>query len=82
MRYKTRKVPEAEYDALLQKVLAAHPKSENGGYAGIQIVGVDSDFLPTQRMDEVRFLACENYYGYSLIQVDGVGDMITLEKAV
>ena len=78
MKYKTLTKSAEEYHALLQKVIGCHPGSSNSGYLGLQIVAVTGDFEPTQCIAETRWLACENYYGYSLIMIDNVGDMITI----
>lgn len=79
MKYKTRKIPDAEYDALFDKIREAHSGIRGEVSTGTHIKAVDSDFQPTQAIADARYLACENMEGYSLIQIDGIGDMITLE---
>lgn len=75
MKQQTRKIPEREYEALLYKVIDA-----GGGSYGVatKFVMVTDDFLPTQCMAEVRYMAWDNAYDCGLMQVDNAGTAVRL----
>jgi hypothetical protein len=75
MKQQTRKIPEREYEALLHKVFDA-----SGGRYGVatKFVMVTDDFLPTQCMAEVRYMAWDNAYDCGLLQVDNAGTAVWL----
>jgi len=77
MKYKTLKKSSDEYDALVQKVVSSHPPDLPGRLA-LQIIAVTGDFEPTQSIADARWLSVKNNYGYSLVMIDGVGDIITI----
>ena len=75
MKQQTRKIPEREYEALLHKVIDAG----GGGYGySTKFVMVTDDFLPTQCMAEVRYMAWDNAYDCGLLQVDNAGTAVWL----
>ena len=77
MKTQTRKIPEREYEALLHKVIDAG----GGGYGySTTFVMVTDDFLPTQCMAEVRYMAWDNAYDCGLLQVDNAGTAVWLLK--
>lgn len=77
MKPKTRKMFELEYDALVERVIAAGwivtPSLHQSGFTMIT-----SDFLVTQSMAEARWIYCETPIDILLFQVDGINDAILL----
>lgn len=75
MKPQTRKIPEREYMALLYKVIDA-----GGGTRGYStnFAMVTDDFLPTQCMAEVRYMAWDNAHDCGLFQVNNAGTAVLL----
>jgi len=75
MKKQTRTIPEREYEALLYKVIDAG----GGGYGySTTFVMVTDDFLPTQCMAEVRYMAWDNAHDCGLFQIDNAGTAVWL----
>lgn len=75
MKLQTRKIPEREYFALLYKVIDA---GDSGRGYSTKFVMVTDDFLPTQVMAEVRYMAWDNAHDCGLFQVDSTGTAVLL----
>jgi hypothetical protein len=74
---KTRAIPETEYLALLYKVIDA--AGHGRGYE-TKFAMITDDFLPTQCMAEVRYMAWDNAHDCGLFQIDNAGDAILLVR--
>ena len=74
---KTRAIPEREYYALLNKIF--NSAGLGRGYSTAFAMLTD-DFLPTQCMAEVRYMAWDNAYDCGLFQIDNAGDAILLVR--
>ena len=78
MRTKTRRMPEAEYEALFDKLMEVkHVHSNGGPFTSFYMI--TGDFEPTQNMAETRWMVTNNAWDRLLFQVDQVGDAILLE---
>lgn len=75
MRTQTRLIPDREYEALLYKVIDA---AGRGRSYSTTFAMVTDDFLPTQCMAEVRYMAWDNAHDCGLFQVDSTGTAILL----
>lgn len=75
MKTQTRKIAEREYNALLYKVIDA--AGHGRGY-GTKFAMITDDFLPTQCMAEVRYIAWDNAHDCGLFQIDSTGTAIML----
>ena len=75
MKQQTRTIPEREYEAMLDKVIDAGGDRYN---VGTKFIMVTDDFLPTQCMAEVRYMAWDNAYDCGLLQVDNAGTAVWL----
>ena len=79
---KTRTMPDAEYEAILDRMNDLPDVVEGGEfYYGMGVIMADSDFLPTQSMHEARFIYMYNVMDSILMVVDGAGDAIVMRRA-
>lgn len=80
MNPQTRHIPEEEYEALCEKVMACAPViKRRGPFTTLWMV--TDDFEPTQNMAAARFIAWDNYMDRALLQVDGAGNAILIEAS-
>ncbi len=78
MTPQTRKVPDIEYEALVNRIEKCPNVVSGSAYLGINVWMTDGEFQPTQNMAEIRWIYVENYYGRELLQVDGAGTAVQL----
>lgn len=78
MKPKTRKIPEREYDALTEMIYKKAQPVIPSPVAGTSVFMLDSDFLTTQSMAEIRWIMTDSPYDTRLFQIDGAGDAILL----
>lgn len=79
-RPKTRVMPEAEYEALANKIYRGVAPLTTGWAASTKVFMCDSDFVPTQTLADVRWIMTDNPYDMRLFQVDAAGDAILLTR--
>ena len=73
MKTQTRKIPEKEYEALVNRIYGCTRVAQGSAYLGLSVWMLNDEFEPTQNMAEIRWIYAENNYGYQLFQVDGIG---------
>lgn len=73
----TRRVPAVEYHAILRKVIEAGVIVGNRAPFTLFTM-VDGDFIPTQNLNNVRFIAWDNSMDHGVLQVNALGEAILL----
>lgn len=80
MKTKTRTLPEAEYNALWDKVVRTVPPVASNGGPFTSVFMATGDFEPTQNLADVRWIATDSQMDRHLFQVDSAGDAILLAE--
>ena len=78
MKTQTRKIPEQEYEALVNRIYECTRVAQGSAYLGLSVWMLDDEFEPTQNMAEIRWIYAENNYGYQLFQVNGIGTAVLI----
>ena len=78
MKPKTRKMPHQEYDALERLLHKAGYIYESSAYGGSDFSMLTGDMLPTQSMQEARWILVQSDGEPLILQVDGANDAIIL----
>jgi hypothetical protein len=47
---------------------------------GSNVVALDADFLPTNNINEARWLYSENFYGSAVVRINADGSMTQIER--